>query len=147
MTTLNDILKTKTQTKQATDTGTKTHLLLQHIVIDNDIEQGNETIVKKIKQNPVLIQFFNKDSKTEVPIAGTINRKFISRRIDRLNINKNKKHIDIIDYKTDTNPEVYRALYITQVREYTQLLKATHPDFTISTYILWTHDFSLEKIS
>ena len=94
MTTLNDILNNIKQTQLSTDTGTKIHTILQHITIDNNgTKSGNVEYIKKIEQVPNLQKFFSPDSKTELPIAGTINNKFISRRIDRILINHETKTI------------------------------------------------------
>ena len=146
MTTLNDILNTQSYIKNATGVGTKMHVLLQHIVIDGDIVHGNQDIIQKIKSNPELVRFFTPKSRTEVPIAGTVNGRFVSRRIDRLNIDDENRVIDILDYKTDVNPDAFYLSYVAQISEYAQLLRATYPAYTINCYILWTHDFSLEKI-
>ena len=53
---------------------------------------------------------------------------------------------DIIDYKTDVNRDTFYALYVAQVREYVMLLGMIYPEYKIDAYILWIHDFSLEKI-
>lgn len=147
MTTLNKILADKNSAKHATDSGTKMHKMLQCVVIDDDTEIGNNNLISQIKKHPDLIRFFNKTARTEVPIAGTINGRFVSRRIDRLCIDNTCKHIDIIDYKTDINHETFYAMYVSQVREYYVLLKSLYPEYQIDTYILWTHDFLLEKIA
>lgn len=146
MTTLNELLKQQENVKHATDTGTRMHNMLQRIIIDDNCISGDNILIQKIKNIPQLSVMFNCDSRTEAPIAGTINNRFISRRIDRLNINHNNKHIDILDYKTDVNHEIFYTKYIEQIREYAQLLRAIYTDYSISGYILWTHDFSLEKI-
>lgn len=147
MTTLNEILSARTVAKYATESGTKMHTLLQHIVIDDKVERGDAELVSKIKRIPELVPFFSASSRTEVPVAGTINGRFVSRRIDRLCINHKQKHIDIIDYKTDIDHDKFYSQYSTQLREYCELLRAIYPDYSISAYILWTHDFSLEKIA
>jgi ATP-dependent exoDNAse (exonuclease V) beta subunit len=147
MKTLHEIISEQTRTKYATKCGTDMHTQLQRITIDETGDAGNPDLINKIKSNPQLVRFFSAQSKTEVPIAGTIKNKFISRRIDRLCIDKQKKHIDIIDYKTDTAPDAYRAKYIAQIKEYAELLSAIYLDFSIDGYILWTHDFSLEQVA
>ena len=147
MTTLHKILQSKTQTRFATDVGTKTHAQLQKVVINATNSIGEKKLVSQIKAKPEISRLFSPLSQTEVPIAGTIKGTFISRRIDRLLINHNSKTVEILDYKTDTNPETFRNKYITQIYEYTTLLQAIYPDYTITGYILWTHDFSLEKVN
>lgn len=147
MTTLNNILNNITQQQISTDTGTKIHTVLQQITIDdNGIKSGNIEYIKKIEQTPNLKKFFSSDSKTELPIAGTINGKFISRRIDRIVINHDTKTIDILDYKTDITHDKYYNKYKTQINEYILLLQQIFPNYTINGYILWTHDFLLEKL-
>ena len=93
MTTLNKILADKSSVKHATDNGTKMHKMLQCVVIDDGTEIGNNNLISQIKKHPGLIHFFNKSAKTEVPIAGTINGRFVSRRIDRLCIDDNKNNL------------------------------------------------------
>ena len=146
MTTLHNILSDHESRTHATNTGTKTHALLQHVVIDKDVEQGDQTLIKKIKQHPELLRFFVKTAKTEVPIAGTVQNKFVSRRIDRLLISDELKTIDILDYKTDLCHDTYYGAYVAQLREYARLLQQIYPDYAIKTHILWTHDFLLENI-
>lgn len=146
MTILHKILSNNESRIHATDAGTKMHALLQRVVIDKDIEQGDQQLIQKIKQHPELLRFFVKTAKTEVPIAGNVQNKFVSRRIDRLLISDELKTIDILDYKTDLCHDTYYGTYVAQLREYARLLQQIYPDCVIKTYILWTHDFSLENI-
>ena len=146
MTTLHNILQKHTAKKFATDTGTKMHSRLQRIFITPNTQTDDE-ITAKILTNTDLCRLFDQTSQTEVPIAGTINNHFISRRLDRLRIDNTNKTIEILDYKTDTNPDEFRTKYIAQIREYATLLRKTHPKHKIACYILWTHDFTLEKIN
>ena len=146
MTTLHDILSARDSKTYATDTGRRMHIRLQNIVLDVAVSHGDADLIKRIGQNPDVARFFCQDSKTEVPIAGTINGRFISRRIDRMLINNDAKTVSILDYKTDLNPDTFRPSYIAQIREYIQLMHAIYPDYKITGYILWTHNFLLEKI-
>ena len=147
MTTLNNLLNNIKQKQISTDTGTKIHTVLQQITIDdNGIKSGNIEYIKKIEQTPNLKKFFSSDSKTELPIAGTINEKFISRRIDRILINHEAKTIDILDYKSDITHDKYYIKYKSQIKEYIQLFQQIYPNYQINGYILWTHDFLLEKL-
>lgn len=146
MTTLNNILTAHLRKHIATDTGLKTHTILQHLTTKTGLKDSDPDLINKIKQTPELSRFFTKDSKTELPIAGTLNGKFISRRIDRININHTTKTIDILDYKTDTTHDKYYKKYKIQINEYIALLQQIYPDYQINGYILWTHDFLLEKI-
>ena len=130
----------------AVKTGTQTHINLQYVVIDKSNNIGAPELIAAITQHPNLIPFFNKNAKTEVPIAGFINGHFISRRIDRLLINNQTKTIDFLDYKTDTNKALFIEKYKQQLNEYHKLLKSAYPEYKINGYILWTNDWTLEPV-
>lgn len=119
---------------------------MQGIIISDTTPHGDAEIRTKIAQHPELTHFFATNSKPEVPIAGHINGKFISRRIDRLIIDDTNKTIDILDYKTDTNKTAFIDKYTAQINEYATLLRDIYPNYTIRGYILWLHDFELTKI-
>ena len=145
--TLKSFLTGENNNDFATHQGTQMHNLLQHIVVDEKTgNQGNPDIVKIIKNKPELKRFFVCNAKTEVPIAGKINGYFLSRRIDRLLINHDTKTIDFIDYKTDINKNEFIEKYKKQLNEYADLLHFVHPNYKINGYILWTHDWELNKI-
>lgn len=146
MKTLYDILKQCEQTRFATDAGTQMHKRLQLVMIDGNETSGDPDLVARISAKTELLPFFCTSAKTEVPIAGTIKGRFVSRRIDRLVVDTPNKTVYVMDYKTDTDKAINHNKYIAQVREYVALLRAIYPDYTIIGYILWTHDFSLEKI-
>lgn len=146
MTTLNKILDNIAQKQIATGTGTKIHTILQRIVIDDNKTKDNIEIFKKINSVPNLANFFSSNSQTELPIAGVINGKFVSRRIDRILINHKAKTIDVLDYKSDITHDKYYTKYQNQIKEYILLLQQIYPDYQINGYILWTHDFLLEKL-
>lgn len=146
MKTLHDILKHCEHTRFATDAGTQMHKRLQRVTISKDKTSGAPDLVARISAKSELLPFFCVSAKTEVPIAGTIKGHFVSRRIDRLVVDPSNKTVYVMDYKTDTDKAINRNKYIAQVREYVALLRAIYPDYTITGYILWTHDFSLEKI-
>lgn len=146
MKTLHDILKQCEQARFATDAGTQMHKRLQRVMIDGNETSGDPDLVARISAKTELLPFFCMSAKTEVPIAGTIKGLFVSRRIDRLVVDTPNKTVYVMDYKTDTDKAINHNKYIAQVREYVALLRAIYPDYTIIGYILWTHDFSLEKI-
>lgn len=139
---LRDFLDDVNRRNIATAYGTDVHNRLQNIQLDND---GDE-FVCRILANPDLARLFDALSKPEVPIAGYINNKFVSRRIDRLRIDMINRTIEILDYKTDVNHDARRLHYIAQLGEYRQLMSQIYPDFQISCFILWTHDWILERI-
>lgn len=130
----------------ATTTGRAMHKKLQNISL-SPVQIGDVDLIEKIKNGGELLQsFFMENSMTEVPIAGYINGVFMSRRIDRLVIDNATKNVRVLDYKTDTDTEQFRAKYIAQLHEYMNLMSQIYPDYKISGYILWLHDWRLEKI-
>lgn len=143
---LTDFLTGAKNKEFATSAGTKMHALLQHVVIDDGIESGDTDIIKTIKNRPDLLHFFVKNAQTEVPIAGNVRGHFVSRRIDRLLINHDTKIIDFIDYKTDVDKNAFIEEYKYQLKEYAELLHSAYPDYKINGYILWLHDWTLDKI-
>ena len=130
----------------ATSTGTQTHAVLQHIIVDNNHTSGDPKIIQTIQNRPDLQPFFTKNTQNEVPIAGRIRGRFVSRRIDKLLINKTTKTIDFIDYKTDTDKSAHIDKYKKQLQEYAELLHSAYPEYQINGYILWLHDWVLDKI-
>ena len=144
---LNDFLSDIERKKYATQQGLNMHTLLQNVIIDDtDNNCDNANIVSVIKQKPDLKQYFVPDAKTEVPIAGIINGVFVSRRIDRLLIDNQTKTIAFLDYKTDTDKTTFCEKYKKQLHEYAQLLRSMYPEYKISGFVLWTHDWELEKM-
>ncbi|MCR4917574.1 MAG: hypothetical protein K5912_01360 [Alphaproteobacteria bacterium] len=132
--------------KYATDSGTLMHTKLQSVFFLPTGATGDQDIIKSLSKIPELCEYMGDKSKTEVPIAGIINGLFISRRIDRLYVNRNTKTVVVIDYKTDTNHTMFFKKYTEQLTEYKALLKQIYPDFLIQCKILWTSDFTLENI-
>lgn len=130
----------------ATDAGKLFHAKLARVIIDGDTQQGDSEIIKHILSVPNLSEFFNKMSKTEVPVAGNIAGHFVSRRIDRLCINHDTKTIQILDYKTDTDCNKFKGNYIKQLYEYRDLMHMIYPDYHIDLFLLWLHDWHLEQI-
>lgn len=145
---MTDTLKTllnKIHTQDAaTSHGTHVHACLQNIYSEQ-IDNENQ-FAAHIKSNPDLMRLFDTKSRVEVPIAGYINGKFISRRIDRLRVDADTKTIDILDYKTDIDKLSRRNHYVMQLGEYKKLISEIYPDFNIRCHILWTHDWTLEDI-
>jgi len=143
---LYDLLTKCHATEYATAAGTQMHERLRGVVIDGAKSRGDTAIIKLITAHPDLQEYFSPQSRTEVPIAGTIHGKFISRRIDRMLRNDATKTIKILDYKTDIDHLARHAKYIAQLREYCDLLHKIYPDYKVSAAILWTHDWTLESL-
>ena len=144
---LNEILSEIKRADYATDTGLKLHTKMQKINAGVSESRGNDQLIAKITKNPHLMKFFTPSSRTEVPIAGNINGKFISRRIDRLVIDDATKNIYVLDSKSDTDKTAYRDKYAAKIRAYNALLRDAYPDYTVRGYILWLQDFELVEIS
>ncbi len=144
--TLHDLIKAENQAAHATDAGRRMHAKLQAVVINDDNSYGDPELIRRIKSCGAAAKFFGPDSRTEAPVAGYVNDKFISRRIDRICINHESGQIDILDYKTDVSRDAMRAKYIRQLGEYRTLISKIYPNYTIRTYILWTHYWELEQL-
>ena len=144
---LSSFLQDAERKRYATQQGTEIHTLLQKVVLDDmSGNQGDSNIVYEIQQHPELKPYFTSVAKTEVPIAGIINGVFISRRIDRLVIDDTTKTITFLDYKTDTDMNVFRDKYKKQLTEYAQLLRSAYPKYKITGFILWTQNWQLEQM-
>lgn len=132
--------------KIATNRGAEVHLRLSKIVFHDNDFVGDSNIISHIKNNAELCEIMGPLSYPEVPIAGYVNGVFLSRRIDRLYVNKKAKKIIVLDYKTDIDRNLYYEKYRVQLTEYYELLKQIYPDFSITCKILWLNDFTLENI-
>lgn len=143
---LTDLIAERRSQKFAVDNGTRMHMRLQNIIIDGDNTCGDADLIAHIQSCNGLTKYFAKNSKTEVPVAGTIGGKFISRRIDRMCVDHPARRIMILDYKTDLSPDAHREKYIRQLDEYRALLQHIYPEYDISAAILWTHQWRLEQI-
>ena len=131
---LDDVLPQNFGTKYGTDI----HKKLQFLKIG-----ANDELAMQIMKNPELANFWAAGSRAEVPLAGTIDGIFYSFRIDRM-IQKDTD-VMFLDYKTDTTRS-RRDEYIEKLRKYFILLSQIYPAKTIHAYILWLHDWMLEKI-
>lgn len=92
--------------------------------------------------------FYNKNSKSEVPIIGEIDGEIISGQIDRLIVEDDK--IIIIDYKNTLknykNKEDLPYNFHKQLELYSKLISRIYPDKKIECYILLTSYLNLIKI-
>ncbi|MBR5904193.1 MAG: hypothetical protein IKZ49_01510 [Alphaproteobacteria bacterium] len=143
---MKNFLETIFNKETATDSGTAFHKKMQFIIIDEGIETGAPDLIQEIKSRPELLPYFVKTAKTEVPIAGNVDGKFYSMRIDRLLINDANKNIVFIDYKTDSDKTKFIEHYKEQFKKYTTLLKSAYPEYSVVGYILWKQDWTLDKI-
>lgn len=94
-------------------------------------------------------ELFGKDSRAEVPVFGEVGGKIISAQIDRLVVQKDK--IIIVDFKT--NRPAKKTLeetpdsYIKQLDVYKKLISLIYSQHNIETYILWTNEARLMRVS
>ncbi len=143
---LRNTLSKRTNANHAIASGTSMHQKLQFVFVDGDNTCGDTELVSTIIAHPELQIFFTKNSQTEIPLAGVVSGRFISRRIDRMIVNHTTKTIDVLDYKTDTDQDLFHDKYTKQIGEYIILLGQIYPGYKINGYILWTHNWDLEKI-
>ncbi len=144
--TIKDIIKSQDQQKYATNVGNIMHHKLEFVMIDSDARVGDLALIGEIEKHTELLPFFVRNAQTEVPIAGYLQGVFVSRRIDRMVIDDKNKIISVMDYKTDTDRLENRDKYKKQLSEYKTLLQEVYPGYKIYGYILWLHDWCLEKI-
>jgi ATP-dependent helicase/nuclease subunit A len=123
----------------ALSTGTDVHKKLQFLDLNSDDEMA-----VKIKNDSFLSEFWGTNAHSEFPIAGTIDGKFYSFRIDRILVKESD--VLFLDYKTDLNKD-RTPEYREKLGKYTQLLKQIFPNKNISAYILWLHNWEIERIN
>lgn len=144
--TLTNFLNGVKNKEYATKNGTHIHNILQHVVIDGDITKGDTDMIETISKHNELKPWFCANAQTEVPIAGVLNGRFTSRRIDRMIKDDVLQTIKFVDYKTDTTKTDFIEKYIRQIKEYAELLHSAYPNYKISGFILWVHDWQIEQI-
>ena len=143
---LSEFLKEYDAQKHAEETGIQMHEKLRLIRVLSDCDKVDCELKRCIESCNGLSMFFTENALTEVPIAGMLNGAFVSRRIDRLIIDDKNKVVRILDYKTDINKTANHEKYIIQLNEYSHLMHEIYPKYKIESYILWLHDWVLEKL-
>ena len=143
---ISDLINKISRSEYATATGRSMHAQMQSVFYGRGGWVGDKNIINGILQIPELKEIMGPLSRTEVPVAGTVNRKFISRRIDRLYVNNDTKKVVVLDYKTDIDKNLFREKYHEQLTEYYELLKQIYNGFDIQCKILWLNDFTLENV-
>lgn len=105
--------------------------------------------VLKLIENPDFAEIFGQNSQAEVPIMGEADGKIISAQIDRLVILPDK--VKIVDFKTNRPPAQSIAdtppQYLKQLAAYARLMQKIYPQKRVETYILWTNETRLMKVS
>ena len=143
---ISDLISKNSHAEYATRAGQKMHAQMQRVFYTTHGWIGELNIVNRVSRIPELMEFMGPLSRAEVPVAGTVNGKFISRRIDRLYVNYDTKKVVILDYKTDIDKNLFFEKYCEQLKEYYELLKQIYNGFDIQCKILWLNDFTLENI-
>ncbi|MDR2685367.1 MAG: hypothetical protein LBB23_01175 [Rickettsiales bacterium] len=90
-------------------------------------------------KTPGLSEFFGANARAEVPVAGKINGKFLSRRIDRLVVSESE--VKFVDFKTGSADEDHSA----QMGEYKKILADIYPGKNVSGFIYWLKTGELQK--
>ena len=93
-----DFIRRGRDMRFATSAGTDMHERLRKIAIDAAAARGDAELIARIQTNAPLAEYFGPHARTEVPVAGTINGRFISRRIDRMIVDAAAKTINIFDW-------------------------------------------------
>lgn len=92
---------------------------------------------------------FGVDSRAEVPVVGEVDGKIISAQIDRLIVLPDK--VKIVDFKTNQPPAQDVAhtpkQYIKQLAAYAKLMQKVYPQKPVETYILWTNETRLMRVT
>lgn len=105
--------------------------------------------VLHLLNEPDFVELFGENSRAEVPVSGELNGKIISAQIDRLVILPDK--IKIVDFKTnkktDTDAKHLNPVYKNQLNIYAALIAKIYPAAQIETYILWTNEARLMRVS
>ena len=115
---------------------------------DGEKEQIKEEILNLLADKEYEA-IFGADSRAEVPVFGEVDGKIISGQIDRLVIQKDK--ITVVDFKTNRpasktlaeTPNVYKK----QLKTYETLVRKIYPDRAVESYILWTNEARLMRVS
>lgn len=108
-----------------------------------------KTEVLNLLNNVEFAEIFGKNSKPEVPIMGEVDGKIVSAQLDRLVILPDK--VLIVDFKTNRPAaqtlENTPATYINQLSMYAKLLNKIYQGKRVETYILWTNEARLMRVS
>jgi len=101
--------------------------------------------VQTILSTDPFKEFFQTDSKAEVPVIGGLETcsglRLLSGQIDRLVLYPDR--VLILDYKTNRNiprdPETYPMEYVTQLALYRHLIRKIYPSHRVECALLWTN--------
>ncbi len=126
-------------------------LYLQKYGADFSIPECRQikTEVMALIGNPEFSALFGKYSRAEVPIMGEVDGKIISAQLDRLVVLPDR--IMIVDFKTNRpagqSIEDTPRVYINQLKTYAKLTAEIYPHKPVETYILWTNETRLMRVT
>ena len=143
--TICDLLDKEDRAAFATGAGTDMHLRLQRMSLDSDA-LADAGLRERILSCDGLARFFRAPARAEMPVAGIVNGRLLSRRMDRVIIDDTARRVEILDYKTDVDRTLRHDKYIAQVGEYVALMRRIYPEYSVTAYILWLHDWTLERV-
>jgi ATP-dependent helicase/nuclease subunit A len=104
--------------------------------------------VLALLHHPDHAALFGMESRAEVPLAGIINDRTVSRQVDRLCLVDNQ--VWIVDYKTNRPPPLNKTdtprPYRQQLAEYRALLREIYPNRAVRCFLLWTYAPALVEL-
>lgn len=96
-----------------------------------------------------LAEIFGENSRAEVPIVGEVDGKIISAQLDRLVVLPHK--VMVVDFKTNRpaakNLAETPPVYVNQLNAYAKLVQKIYSGKQVETYILWTNETRLMRVS
>lgn len=117
-------------------------------ISDSEKSQIEKEILK-LYDNETFAFIFGPDSYAEVPVAGEIDGRIVSARLDRLYVGADR--IIVVDFKTNRPAAAeltdVAPLYLKQLTAYRRLVEKIYPQKPVETYILWTNSANLMKIN
>ncbi|ASG21684.1 double-strand break repair helicase AddA [Nitrospirillum viridazoti] len=101
-------------------------------------EIWSETL--RVLNHDQFADLFGPDSRSEVPLVGTVGTRPLAAQIDRLVVTATE--VKIVDFKTNRPPprtaEEIPGLYVSQMAAYRDALRRIYPDLAIRCLLLWT---------
>lgn len=117
-----------------------TEILLKKYNLDEGVKQEIISEIKLLLSNKGYIGLMSGVSRSEVPVAGYVDGKFITGKIDLIIFKTDE--IIIADYKTNRdakeNKNILVEKYTNQMELYKKLLKLMYPDKNIKTCLIFT---------
>lgn len=123
---------------------------IQALSLSKEEKEKIKAAVEAVISHTDFDRFFNKKTRTEVPIHGWIENNHIRVILDVLTIFDTEKKIYIVDYKTGAFLEKYRMSppmsYLKQMSLYKRLVQEIYPDYEVVSALLWTEIGWIQKL-